>query len=153
MLPAPPVPRQDDLTAYVAERAPDELLFTAPQGGPLRIRNFRQRFFDPAVEAADLGHLQLTPHKLRHTAASIAIASGADVNVVQTMLGHKSATLTLDVYGHLFPDRLDEVSKKMHKRRAMILAKAQAKAAKAERKAKKAAEELAALTEEDALPA
>ncbi|MBD0735293.1 tyrosine-type recombinase/integrase [Streptomyces sp. CBMA29] len=150
-----PLPRflVDDLTTYVAERSPDELLFTAPHGGPLRIRNFRQRFFDPAVGAADLGHLHLTPHKLRHTAASIAIASGADVNVVQTMLGHKSATLTLDVYGHLFPDRLDEVSKKMHKRRAMILAKAQAKAAKAELKAKKAAEELAALTEEDALPA
>lgn len=34
------------------------------------------------------------------------------------MLGHKSATLTLDTYGHLFPDRLDEVSKKMRKRRA-----------------------------------
>ncbi|MFF6961242.1 hypothetical protein [Streptomyces sp. NPDC008317] len=42
------------------------------------------------------------------------------------MLGHKSATLTLDVYGHLFPDRLDEVSKKMHKRRAMILARGRA---------------------------
>ncbi|MFD5948152.1 tyrosine-type recombinase/integrase [Streptomyces collinus] len=38
-------------------------------------------------------------HKLRHTAASLAIASGADVNVVQTMLGHKPATLTLDTYG------------------------------------------------------
>ena len=32
------------------------------------------------------------------------------------MLGHKSATMTLDVYAHLFPDRLDEVSNKMHKR-------------------------------------
>lgn len=50
---------------------------------------------------AGLGHLKVTPHKLRHTAASLAIASGADVNVVQTMLGHKSATLTLDTYGHL----------------------------------------------------
>jgi hypothetical protein len=51
----------DDLTTHTAERAPDELLFTAPYGGPLRIRNFRQRFFDPAVRTADLGHLQLTP--------------------------------------------------------------------------------------------
>ncbi|OKK15583.1 integrase [Streptomyces sp. CB02488] len=63
------------------------------------------------------GHLKLKAHKLRHTAASLAIGSGADINVVQTMLGHKSATLTLDTYGHLFPDRLDEVSKKMHSRR------------------------------------
>ncbi|MEU3195062.1 tyrosine-type recombinase/integrase [Streptomyces sp. NPDC006992] len=117
-------------------RAPEELLFSAPQSGPLRARNFRQRIFAPAVTKAELGHLKLTPHKLRHTAASLAIASGADVNVVQTMLGHKSATLTLDVYGHLFPDRLDEVSKKMHKRRTKQLAKAQKKLEKAERKAR-----------------
>ncbi|MYS23412.1 tyrosine-type recombinase/integrase [Streptomyces sp. DvalAA-14] len=114
------------------------------------------KFVPPVVSRTTLRpppRRQLTPHKLRHTAASLAIASGADVNVVQTMLGHKSATLTLDVYGHLFPDRLDEVSRKMHKRRAMILAKAQAKADKAERKARKAAEELAALTAAEGLPA
>ncbi|WP_371629520.1 tyrosine-type recombinase/integrase [Streptomyces sp. NBC_00341] len=69
------------------------------------------------VRAEGEGHLKLKAHKLRHTAASLAIGSGADINVVQTMLGHKSATLTLDTYGHLFPDRLDEVSKKMHSRR------------------------------------
>ncbi|MGW9246916.1 tyrosine-type recombinase/integrase [Streptomyces badius] len=40
---------------------------------------------------AGLGHLKVTPHKLRHTAASLAVASGADVNVVQTMPGHRSA--------------------------------------------------------------
>lgn len=59
------------------------------------------------------------------------------------MLGHKSATMTLDVYGHLFPDRLDEVSKNTHKHRARALAKAQAE--KAARKAEEAAPELAAL--------
>ena len=52
------------------------------------------------------------PHEFRHTAASLAIAAGADVKVVQQMLGHKSATMTLDLYGHLFADRLD------HRRRA-----------------------------------
>ncbi|MHB8188622.1 MAG: tyrosine-type recombinase/integrase, partial [Dermatophilaceae bacterium] len=50
------------------------------------------------------------PHELRHTAASLAIASGANVKVVQQMLGHKSATMTLDLYGHLFEDQLDEVA-------------------------------------------
>ena len=134
---------------HVQGRGDEELLFTAPQGGPLRARNFRQRFFAPAVAKAGLGHLKVTPHKLRHTAASLAIASGADVNVVQTMLGHKSATLTLDTYGHLFPDRLDEVSKKMHKRRSKQLAKAKAKLEKAEKKARKAAEAVAVL-EDDA---
>jgi hypothetical protein len=52
------------------------------------------------------------------------------VNVIQTMLGPKSATLTLDVYGHLFPDRLDEVSDKMDERRAALLAQARARPAK-----------------------
>jgi integrase len=50
---------------------------------------------------------------LRHTAASLAIASGADVKVVQQMLGHKTATMTLDLYGHLFPDRLDDLADRM----------------------------------------
>ncbi|WP_430479187.1 hypothetical protein ACQZM9_20545 [Streptomyces sp. P11-1] len=63
------------------------------------------------------------------------------------MLGHKSATLTLDTYGHLFPDRLDEVSKRMHKRRAKQLAKAKAKLEKVERKARKATEAVADLEE------
>ena len=55
----------------------------------------------------------LHPHALRHTAASLAIASGANVKVVQQMLGHKSATMTLDLYGHLFPDQLDEVADRL----------------------------------------
>jgi hypothetical protein len=38
------------------------------------------------------------------------IASGADVKVVQQMLGHSSAAMTVDVYGHLFSDRLGEVA-------------------------------------------
>lgn len=49
----------------------------------------------------------------RHTAASLAIASGADVKVVQEMLGHASATMTLDLYGHLSADHLDDVADRM----------------------------------------
>ena len=59
----------------------------------------------------------LHPHELRHTAASSAIASGADVKVVQQMLGHSSATMTLDTFGHLFDDRLDEVGDAMDRAR------------------------------------
>lgn len=64
--------------------------------------------FAPAVHR--VGPAGFHPHELRHTAASLAIASGADVKVVQLMLGHKTATMTLDLYGHLFPDRLDELA-------------------------------------------
>jgi hypothetical protein len=65
----------------------------------------------------------VTLHKLRHTAASLAIAARADVKVIQTMLGHKSAAITLDVYAHLWPDRLDEVSHRLEERRQLMLAR------------------------------
>jgi len=47
---------------------------------------------------------------LRHTAASLAISAGANVKVVQRMLGHASAAMTLDVYSDLFADDLDAVA-------------------------------------------
>ena len=40
------------------------------------------------------------------------IASGSNVKTVQSQLGHKTATMTLDQYGHLFPDDLDDVAHK-----------------------------------------
>ena len=49
-------------------------------------------------------------HDLRHSCASLAISSGANVKVVQKLLGHKTAVLTLDRYGHLFPDDLNAVA-------------------------------------------
>ncbi|WP_331448026.1 site-specific integrase [Streptomyces xanthochromogenes] len=116
----------EELRPLLDGKKRDDLLFTAPEGGPLRYRNFRQRDFDKAVEKAGLGGLGITPHKLRHTAASLAIACGADVKVVQTMLGHKSAAMTLDVYGHLWPDRLDEVADALDLGRAAALVKANA---------------------------
>lgn len=48
-------------------------------------------------------------HELRHTAVSWAIHAGANVKTVQRMVGHASASMTLDVYGHLWDDELDEV--------------------------------------------
>ena len=52
----------------------------------------------------------LTPHELRHTAASLAVTAGANVKAVQRMLGHASAAMTLDVYAGLFGDDLDAVA-------------------------------------------
>src|SRR5207302_9527241 len=85
-------------------------LFTSPYGYPLNLPNWRRREFNSAVARAGLQGRGLTPHSLRHTAASLAIAAGADVKVVQTMLGHKDAAMTLNVYAGLFPDRLDVVA-------------------------------------------
>ena len=101
----------NQLAEHVAGKTPADLVFQSPQGGVLRASNFRRDVFEPAARAAGLDGL--VPHGLRHTAASLAIAAGADVKVVQQMLGHKSATMTLDLYGHLFEDRLDEVAQRL----------------------------------------
>jgi integrase len=44
-------------------------------------------------------------HDLRHYFASLLIADGLDVKTVQARLRHASAKTTLDVYGHLWPDK------------------------------------------------
>jgi integrase len=108
-----PLPRflVDELAAHIDGKAKDALVFTAPNGGPLRNTNFRPRFFTPAAES--VGLTGLTPHDLRHTAASLAVAAGANVKAVQRMLGHASAAMTLDVYADLFEDDLDHVAERL----------------------------------------
>ena len=106
----------DDLADHVSGKEPDDIVFGGIRNGqPLRVSTFRTAF---SAAAAAIGIPDLHPHELRHTAASLAIASGTDVKVVQTMLGHASATMTLDTYGHLFEDRLDEVAAAMDAARA-----------------------------------
>ncbi|HEY3091129.1 MAG TPA: tyrosine-type recombinase/integrase [Jatrophihabitantaceae bacterium] len=117
-----PIPRflVDGLAAHIAGKTPDEPVFTGERGGVLRAQVFQRAAFTAAAEA--IGVPGLHPHELRHTAASLAIAAGANVKVVQTMLGHKSATMTLDLYGHLFPDQLDEVADALDSARAAAVA-------------------------------
>lgn len=117
-----PLPRflVEDLSRHVTGRAADELLFTGGRGAVMRSQTFQRAALSEAAER--LGVPGFHPHELRHTAASLAIASGADVKVVQQMLGHKSATMTLDLYGHLFEDRLDVVADAMDAARSAALA-------------------------------
>lgn len=79
-----------------------------PPGTPLDLSNWRRTVFAPAVTRCGLE--PLTPHDLRHTAASLAIQAGANVKVVQRMLGHASAAMTLDVYAGLFESDLESVA-------------------------------------------
>jgi integrase len=108
-----PVPAflRDRLAQQIAGKGPEDLAFPAARGGVLRVGSFRRGWFNAAATAVGLDGL--VPHELRHTAASIAIASGASVKGVQAMLGHASATLTLDRYGHLFGDTLDAVAERI----------------------------------------
>lgn len=109
-----------ELSIHLQGKGPVDLLFTGPEGGPLRNSNFRQRVFDPAVRAA--GVTRLKPHDLRHTAASLSIAAGANVKAVQRMLGHASAAMTLDTYADLFEADLDRVAERLDEAASAALA-------------------------------
>ena len=78
--------------------------------------SFRNRYFSAAVaecQAADESFPTITPHDLRHTAASLAVSAGANVKAVQRMLGHAKSSMTLDVYADLFDDDLDVVADRL----------------------------------------
>lgn len=76
------------------------------------------------IQATDPHFPTITLHGLRHTAASLAISSGANVKAVQRMLGHASAAMTLDTYADLFDDDLDAVAVAMdHARSRAVVGK------------------------------
>jgi integrase len=104
----------EELGAYLAGRphGPEDLVFTAPLGGPLRESKFVPGYFKPAVRLVGLP-AALRFYDLRHTAASLLIREGASVKAVQKQLGHATASITLDTYGHLFPDELDALAARL----------------------------------------
>jgi integrase len=127
----------EELGAYLAGRPTgrEELVFTAPRGGPLRESKFVPYRFKPAIAAANAAIAQLDPdgrpdplpeelrlYDLRHTAASLMIRQGASIKAVQKQLGHATASITLDTYGHLFPDELEALAGRLEDARADALA-------------------------------
>ena len=73
------------------------LVFTTEAGGFINILTFYKHFKNIA---ASIGCPSARPHDLRHTCATVAVASGADIKSVQDLLGHATASFTLDVYTH-----------------------------------------------------
>ena len=103
------VPLVHDLVLIVnhwsAGKAPDAWLFDAPKGGPVRESNWKRSVGWSAATAA-LGLQGFRVHDLRHTAASVWLGAGADPKVVQRVLGHATAAMTMDLYGHLVDEYL-----------------------------------------------
>jgi integrase len=98
----------DALSGHVGRDGlgPDDLLFRGPRGGPVRRTTFSDAWI---AVAAPLGiPLGDGFHQLRHFYASVLIRAGESVKVVQKRLGHTSAQMTLDVYGHLWPEDDDQ---------------------------------------------
>jgi integrase len=108
-----PASLADELAALMVGRGRDELVFTSPHGKVLRGTNYRRWVFAAAVakcQKSDESFPTITPHDLRHSAASLAVSAGANVKAIQRMLGHAKASMTLDVYADLFDDDLDDVA-------------------------------------------
>lgn len=104
------------LRAYKARQAPEKLvagpayeaapwLFADELGRPLRSETL-SAWFEARVAETDLPKIRL--HDTRHTAASLMLASGVPVEVVQDLLGHASRTITLAIYAHTMPGMAEE---------------------------------------------
>jgi integrase len=80
-------------------------LFSAPYGGPLSESSWK-RSVGWVTAKKSIGRPTIRVHDLRHTMASIWLGAGADPKVVQRVIGHASATMTMDLYGRLVDDNL-----------------------------------------------
>ena len=97
----------DVMAAHLASypAAQSEFVFRPEQSSALR-RGRVNEAFRKAARASGVSD-DVTFHDLRHFYASLLIRSGCSVKVVQTRLGHKNASETLDTYSHLWPDDED----------------------------------------------
>ncbi|GIT78480.1 hypothetical protein LLS1_01490 [Leifsonia sp. LS1] len=115
------VPFPAFLDAGLAELATgknlSDLIFPNSKGGFLHrpdTAQGRQSWWLKASREAGVGHV--TPHALKHTAASLAVSAGANVKALQRILGHKSAAMTLDTYADLFEEDLSDVANRLNER-------------------------------------
>jgi integrase len=79
------------------------LVFPNEAGKPINNNNLLNRYYYPALEAADLPRIRF--HNLRHTFASLLIDQGENAVYIADQMGHAKPTITLDVYGHLMKKR------------------------------------------------
>lgn len=108
----------DALSVAAAGKGRAELLWATAAGTPLGPPAPSTSWLAYAVarcQKADKSFPRVTAHALRHTAASLAIHAGANPKVVQRMLGHASAAMTLDTYADLFESDLDAVAESVAK--------------------------------------
>jgi integrase len=86
-------------------------IFPNRAGGPLQKSDFIRRNFKPLLK--DAGLPDMTFHSLRHAANSKLLDQGVSIKVVQERLGHTTARMTLDTYGHVLPGQQREAAEKI----------------------------------------
>jgi integrase len=100
----------DEQTCWVDGHAVAGLVFTRPDGRPLVPWAVSKVFRDHGC-AAMLPRIPL--HGLRHTYATLALASGVNPRIVSGRLGHATVALTLDVYSHVLPQADREAAERI----------------------------------------
>lgn len=100
----------NELSVSCAGKDADDLVFG--NHGYLPRPKSKGGWFAGAVKRAKVQ--PITPHDLRHTCASLAVSSGANVLALARMLGHKDPSITLKTYADLFDDDLDVVAESLH---------------------------------------
>ena len=87
------------------------LMFATEFGEPLHLSNLVRRHFHPLLKKAGVDRINL--YSLRHSHASLSLAAGVDVKVIQERLGHASITLTLDTYVHVSPGMQEKAAERL----------------------------------------
>jgi len=88
---------------------PGGLIFATERGTVINPSNLPNRSFKPILERADLPPIRF--HHLRHTCATLLLSKDVNPKIVSEMLGHSSASITLDIYSHLMPDMQEMAAK------------------------------------------
>jgi integrase len=111
----------DELADAIAGKGRDDLVLTSANGGVLRVSTWRPRVFNPARDSLGKDFPKVTPHDLRHTAASLVVSAGANVLALAPMLGHESPKMTLETYADLFDSDLDALADVLDQARTAAL--------------------------------
>ena len=91
-----------------------DLAFPNSVGKVQNYSNIYNRIYKPMLVSNgivdELGNAKFGIHALRHAAASLFIEQGWNPKKIQTLLGHASINMTMDVYGHLFENAEEDVT-------------------------------------------
>jgi integrase len=101
-----------EIATVITGKGPDDLVFTVPNGSPLRLANWRKTVFLPTCDGAAISN-RFRIHDLRHTAAALMVQAGSPPKMLQEIMGHASITTTPDLYGHLYPGNMDRYADRL----------------------------------------
>ena len=105
------IKQAEKMLATGASYERNNLVFATDEGQPIRYGNLTKRNFHSILKNAKLGHHRL--YSLRHSCATLLLASGENMKVIQERLGHADVNLTLSTYSHVLDGMQAQASDKL----------------------------------------